>query len=167
MAYLLMSVKLITAVYGPVSPAAAGRKPKSHMSRQVLKTMNMYRRMIALGLTIVVSCLFVGCATLLAPKTHPLSLASEPQGAQVYVNGVNMGMTPVKLELKADQNYTIEFRKEGYETQSHIVNSQVGAGWVIVDVLFGLVPVIVDAATGAWNKLDQESVEAVLYKQNL
>jgi hypothetical protein len=126
----------------------------------------MLRKMIAFGLMIVVSPLFFGCATLLAPKTHPLSLASEPHGAQVFVNGVNMGSTPLRLELKADQTYTIEFRKEGYENQTHIVHSKVGAGWVIVDVLFGLVPVIVDAATGAWNKLDQESVEAVLYRQN-
>lgn len=109
--------------------------------------------------------LVTGCATLLAPKTHPLSLASEPHGAQVIVNGVNMGMTPLHLELKADQNYNIEFRKEGYEPQTHIVNSQVAAGWVILDVLFGLVPVIVDASTGAWNKLDQTAVDAVLYKQ--
>jgi hypothetical protein len=127
----------------------------------------MLRKWIAMGILVATIPLFSGCATLLAPKTHPLSLASEPQGAQVIVNGVDMGMTPLKLELKADQNFTIEFRKEGYETQTHIVNSQVGAGWVILDVLFGLVPVIVDASTGAWNKLDQESVEAVLYQQNL
>ncbi|MFO7999104.1 MAG: PEGA domain-containing protein [Bacteroidales bacterium] len=126
----------------------------------------MFRKLIALGLLLMTAPLYFGCATLLAPKTHPLSIASEPQGAQVFVNGVNMGTTPVQLNLKADQNYTIEFRKEGYEIQNHIVNSQVGAGWVIVDVLFGIVPVVVDAATGAWNKLDQESVEAVLYRQN-
>ncbi len=126
----------------------------------------MKTRLFALLMLAMASPLFFGCATLMAPKTHPLALASEPQGAQVYVNGMLMGTTPVQLDLKADKTYSIEFRKEGYDTQAHIVNSKVGAGWVIVDVMFGLVPVIVDAATGAWNKLDQTSIEAVLYQQN-
>jgi hypothetical protein len=106
------------------------------------------------------------CATLLAPKTHPLAIKSEPKGADVYVNGVKMGVTPLELNLKADKSYTIEFRKDGYETTASIVNTKVGAGWVVLDVITGLVPVIIDAATGAWNKLDQETVDAVLKKQN-
>lgn len=109
--------------------------------------------------------LITGCATLFAPKTHPLAVRSEPFGADVFVNGVRMGSTPIELSLKADKSYTIEFRKEGYQTITKIVNTKVGAGWIILDVLGGLVPVIVDVATGAWNKLDQESVNAALVKQ--
>ena len=33
----------------------------------------------------------------------------------------------------------------------------VGASWVILDVLGGLVPIIIDAATGKWNSLDRET----------
>lgn len=40
-----------------------------------------------------------------------------------------------------------------------------GAGWIVLDVLAGLVPIIVDAATGAWYGLDQDNVNAVLEKQ--
>jgi hypothetical protein len=36
---------------------------------------------------------------------------------------------------------------------------------VIVDILLGLVPVIVDAATGAWYHLDQKNIDAVLMAQ--
>ncbi|GAA5522894.1 hypothetical protein Asal01_02862 [Fodinibius salicampi] len=35
-----------------------------------------------------------------------------------------------------------------------------------LDVLGGLVPVVVDAATGAWYNLDQESINATLKEQN-
>jgi hypothetical protein len=106
-----------------------------------------------------------GCATLLGPKLHPLSASSDPVGADVYVNGFNMGLTPIQLNLSADKSYVIEFKKVGYHSVTRVVNTRVGAGWVVLDVVAGLVPVIIDAATGAWNKLDQQAVNAVLEKQ--
>ena len=115
-------------------------------------------------LTFTILC--TGCATLFAPKTHPLAISSEPRGAEVYVNGFKMGTTPVELSLKADKSYTIEYRKEGYESVSRIVNTKVGAGWIVLDVLGGFIPVIIDAATGAWKELDQDVVNAALIEQN-
>ncbi len=115
---------------------------------------------------LVLTFMISGCATLLAPSTNPLAISSEPRGVEVYVNGYNMGKTPLRLDLKADKSYTIEYRKEGYESVTRIVNNKVGAGWVILDVICGLLPVIVDAATGAWYELDQSSVNAVLVEQN-
>jgi hypothetical protein len=126
----------------------------------------MKKTIFTLLAIVALSTVFSGCATLFGPKTHPLALSSHPSGAEVYVNGFNMGTTPVQLNLKADQAYTIEFRKEGYETVTRVVNSKIGAGWVILDVLGGLIPVIVDAATGAWYKLDQDAVNAALTEQN-
>ncbi|MFZ6053340.1 PEGA domain-containing protein [Halocola ammonii] len=109
-----------------------------------------------------VSLLLSGCATLLAPSTHPLAIGSNPPSADVYVNGVKRGTTPLELEFKADQSYTIEFKKEGYETVTRVVHSEVNAGWVILDVICGLVPVIVDASTGKWNELDRSFIKADL-----
>jgi len=108
-----------------------------------------------------------GCATLFAPATHPLALSTDPPKAEVYVNGFMRGVTPLELNLKADMSYTIEFRKEGYDPVIRIVNTRIGAGWVILDVIGGLLPVVVDAATGAWNELDQDTVNAVLRKQDV
>ena len=118
------------------------------------------------SLTLLLFTALTGCATLLGPTTHPLAITSEPHGAEVYVNGFKMGNTPVELSLKADKSYTIEFRKPGYETVTRIVNTKVGAGWVILDVICGLVPVIIDAATGSWNAFDQDVVNAALIEQN-
>ncbi len=124
------------------------------------------KKLIVLSSFILVLGLLTGCATLFAPKTHPLSVSSEPREAEVFVNGFKMGVTPVELNLKADKSYTIEFRKEGYQTITRVVNTKVGAGWVVLDVLAGLVPVVIDAATGAWYQLDQDAVNAVLELQN-
>jgi len=69
------------------------------------------------------------------------------------------------LKLESKKTYTIEFKKEGYETKSYNITNHVGAGWIILDVLAGLVGVIVDAATGAWYSLDQKNVNAILENQ--
>ncbi len=109
--------------------------------------------------------IFTSCATILATKTHAVSVGSDPHGADIYVNGFKMGQTPMELSLKADKSYTIEYRKEGYESVTRIINTKVGAGWVVVDIVFGFYPVIIDAITGSWSILDQDNVNAALVKQ--
>lgn len=106
------------------------------------------------------------CATLFGKKTHELAVSSNPSGAEVFVNGFKMGITPVELNLKADKSYTIEYRLNGYENVTRVVNTKIGAGWIILDVLGGVIPVVIDAATGNWNELDQDSVNAALIRQN-
>ena len=76
-----------------------------------------------------------------------------------------MGTTPFQLAMKSSQTYTIEFRKEGYENKTVVLNNKVGAGWIILDILGGLIPVIVDAATSDWYSLDQEHITAALEAQ--
>jgi hypothetical protein len=121
--------------------------------------------------TIYISALIIafgiinGCATLFAPSTYPLAISSDPREADVYVNGFKMGVTPVELSLKPDKSYSIEFRKEGFQTITRVVNTKVGAGWVVLDVLGGIIPVLIDASTGAWHQLDQDAVNAALEKQ--
>jgi len=114
-------------------------------------------------LSIIFCC--TGCATLFGPDKHRLAVASDPDGADVFVNGFRMGETPLELNLKADQSYTIEYRKEGYRNVARVVNTSVGAGWVIPDVLGGLLPVVVDAATGNWRSLDTDMLNATLEKE--
>ncbi|MEM8585049.1 MAG: PEGA domain-containing protein [Bacteroidota bacterium] len=123
----------------------------------------MRKNLYATGLIfILVLFLSASCATLFGPQTHPLDLTTQPAGADVYVNGVNLGATPLQLNLKADQSYNIEFRKDGYKTITRTVNSRVGGGWIVLDILGGLIPIIVDAATGNWNVLDQKNIDATL-----
>ena len=105
-----------------------------------------------------------GCATILAGKQANVSFSADPEGAQVYVNGSLMGKTPVQLKLENNKDYVIEFREAGYQTKTVFLNKGIGAGWIILDVLFGLVPVIVDAATGDWNFLTTDNVKVALEK---
>lgn len=114
---------------------------------------------------LVVFLYFVGCATLFKGTTEEVNFNSSPQKARVIVNGVDMGETPVALKLETKKTYTIEFRAEGYNPKTYTITNHVGAGWIILDVLAGLVGVIIDAATGAWYSLDQKNIDAVLEKR--
>lgn len=102
------------------------------------------------------------CAALFNSGTKGVVFTSEPNGAEVFINGQPYGRTPLSLKLKQKKDYVVMFRRSGFEERSYIVNNHVGAGWVILDVLGGLVPVIIDGATGAWYSLDDSSVHGVL-----
>ncbi len=120
---------------------------------------------VVLSFVILVAYLLGGCATIFKGTSNSVNFASDPAGAEVYVNGVPRGTTPINLKLESKQTYTIEFKKEGYDTRTYTITNHVGVGWIILDIICGLVPVIVDAATGAWYELDQDAVNAILEKQ--
>jgi hypothetical protein len=105
-----------------------------------------------------------GCAAIFKGNSSKIDTNSEPKGAKVYVDGNYAGDTPIRLKLESKRTYNIEFRMEGYKTKTFNITNHVGAGWIVLDVLCGLVPVIIDAATGAWYDLDQKNIKAVLEK---
>lgn len=114
----------------------------------------------------LISFLFMtGCATLFKGTSERVNMQASPVQADVFVNGQLMGKTPLQLKLASKKEYAIEFRAEGYQPRVYNISNKVGAGWIILDVLGGLIPVIIDVATGAWYKLDQDNINAVLIKQ--
>jgi hypothetical protein len=96
--------------------------------------------------------LMSGCASVLGSKQAAFSFNSSPQQAQVFVDGSPMGETPLKVKLSNTKAHTVTFKKDGYQDVSCQLEKGTGAGWVIFDVLTGLVPVIIDAATGNWTQ---------------
>jgi hypothetical protein len=108
---------------------------------------------------------FNSCATIFKGSHEDVEFASEPSGAKVYINGEYIGKTPLEIPLLSEINYEIEFNKSGYETKKAYITSKVGAGWVILDVVGGLIPILIDAATGDWYGLSQDNVNAILEKQ--
>ncbi len=129
--------------------------------------MRMFRKFSLIAcFTAIIAFGVNGCATVFKGSTDKVSFSAKPEGTKVYVDGSMMGIAPLALELKSNRDYVIEFRNPGYETKTVRLNSSVGGGWVVLDVLFGgLIGVVVDAATGNWNVLDQDSLNAELEKQ--
>jgi hypothetical protein len=112
-----------------------------------------------------ISMLGFGCATLFKGSTDKVDFSSTPTQAEVYINGQLMGKTPLQLQLQSKHTYNIEFRIAGYQNKTVVLTNSVGGGWIVLDILGGLIPIIVDAATGDWYSLDQEHVNAALELQ--
>jgi hypothetical protein len=123
------------------------------------------KKICSLMLLICFALTFSGCAAIFKGSNSKLDATSDPAGAEVFVNGIPYGKTPVRLTLKSNATYTIEFKKEGFSTVTRNITNSVGAGWIVLDILCGLVPVIIDAATGSWYGFDQDHVNAILEKQ--
>ena len=113
-------------------------------------------------LTLLPLVALAGCASLFNNKTPSVDIASNPTDASVYVNGNYVGETPVTVDLSVRREHTITFRKEGYKDKSYQVHRSVGMGWVVLDVIGGLVGIIVDAATGDWFMLDTDHVNVIM-----
>ena len=102
------------------------------------------------------------CATILGKKMGPLAIDSDPDGADVYVNGYRMGTTPMTLQLEADKDYVIEFIKKGYKPVTRILENNVRVGWLILDILGGPIPVVVDAVSGNLYRFEVNTVNVKL-----
>lgn len=113
-----------------------------------------------LCLTLAVS--LAGCATLFKSKMKAVNFDSDPQGAEVFINGNRMGTTPMPMNFSNKKALTITFKKPGFEDKTFIVNTKIGAGWVILDCLGGFIPVIIDAVTENWYSLETDEVKVLL-----
>lgn len=107
-----------------------------------------------------VCLLLPACAALFSGSSEMVDFTSDPSGAKVYVNGVLKGRAPVRLKLQKKHTYDVEFRMAGYDPVTTAISNSVGGGWVVLDILGGLLPVVIDAATGSWYSLDQDHVNA-------
>ena len=103
-----------------------------------------------------------GCASIFKGANEDVKVESSPSGAEVVVNGQPKGTTPVTLSLESKETYDFTFKKKGYEDRHLSVGHGLGAGWVVLDVLLGIIPVVVDAVTGAWYSLDRTSISVEL-----
>ncbi len=106
------------------------------------------RYVIGIALMLSVS----GCAALFGAKQKDFDLRSQPEGADVYLDGNRLGSTPIQVKLSNLANHTFVFRKEGYKEASCTLTRGTDGGWVVLDILAGLVPVIIDAATNSWSQ---------------
>jgi len=63
-------------------------------------------------------------------KRFNATVESSPSGAEIFVDGVSMGITPKIVELKVDTKikdyFLIEFRKDGYDREEYLLDTNGG-----------------------------------------
>ena len=108
-----------------------------------------------------------GCASIVSDSKYPVSINSNPSGANFLIkdkNGmvVHSGKTPEVVLLKAgagyfsSATYSVYFKKKGYGDVTRVLDTELD-GWYIGNILFGGIIgfLIVDPITGAMWKLPE------------
>ena len=106
---------------------------------------------------------FSSCATMFSGSTAEVRIASDPTGARITIDGVDMGTTPQVVSLSKKSSHIVQISKDGYNTQTVSVQKNLGIGWLVLDLFTSLIGTAVDAATGNWNTLDPDAIAVTLY----
>jgi hypothetical protein len=122
----------------------------------------MKKLFLLTAVAVLLSGFLSGCALLFKGDSARVTFNSNPQGASVLIDGNAIGLTPTEALLKTNRSYTITFRLAGQQERTYILNNRVGALWIVLDVLGGLFPLIIDAATGAWYEFDETNINVSL-----
>ena len=112
---------------------------------------------LPVAIVIIASLLLSSCALVFKGEESSVNFDTKPAGAEVLINGVSYGTTPVDVKLKSDTTYKVTLR-QGDQEHTVMLTNNIGTLWIVLDVLTGLVPLIVDAATGAWYNLEPGQV---------
>jgi hypothetical protein len=111
------------------------------------------RSLILVGVVLACS----GCAAIMGSSEKTFDLQSAPSGADVYLDGNRIGTTPARVKLDNHKTHTFVYKRNGFKDGSCTLAKGTGAGWVIFDVISGLVPIIIDAATNSWTQTQGSS----------
>ena len=91
----------------------------------------------------------VSCATLFSGTSNSIHFQSEPSGARIYIDGIEMGRTPAHVTVtKSLSGRYVTLELDGYETRQFKLQQE----FDVVSILnvFGLgLGFVIDAATGA------------------
>ncbi len=109
-----------------------------------MKTVVLLSAVMALG----------ACATVTRGTKEVFVVESDPPGAEVSMsNGMSCNATPCSFKVPRKETLVVEVSKEGYDSSSYTVQTQVSGGGgaaMAGNVLVGgLIGVGVDAASGA------------------
>ena len=102
--------------------------------RPTLKNMRTIRFLLFLILMSVL--LSPNCATLTQKSTQRIPVTSSPAGANVSVNGVRKGVTPLQVKVPKNRTGVIRIESPGYNPMEIRIR-RTGAYFLISDVLLG------------------------------
>lgn len=105
-------------------------------------------RAVGLMATFGVVAFCCGCATLASPTSvQRVPVTSDPSGAELFVDGDLVGVTPVTVELsRRDSEVSLRMEKDGFVPEEFRVE-RVLSRWLLLDVVTIMIPYIRDLGT--------------------
>ena len=76
------------------------------------------------------------CATIIHGMRQEVGISSSPTGAEVWVDNVKMGETPVVAKLRRKDTHTVKLLMPGYQAYETTITRSV-SGWVWGNIAIG------------------------------
>lgn len=98
----------------------------------------------------IIIAMLSGCATIISGTSDEISFSSNADPVKVYIDGLHVGTTPLKVNVdkKAGEGRLARFEKDGYETQEFNLRNKID--WIIVsDISSIIVSGGIDVLSGA------------------
>ena len=110
---------------------------------------------IAMVLTMMLSS---SCASIISGSKRKVLFETDPPRAKVFVNGMEKGITPVQLKVKAEDR--IDFKLGDYQEKIVVMDSKFN----LVAILngFSIIGWGIDAITGSLKRVDTKYVKVTL-----
>ena len=128
----------------------------------------------AILLLSITSLLHTNCATIVSKSSYPVSITTNPRGAQLSITDkkgkeIFKGITPATIKLKSGAGYfsraeyQVKLSAPGYQENIIPITFKLN-GWYFGNILLGglIGMLIIDPASGAMWRLDKEFTE--IYK---
>ena len=113
----------------------------------------------------VAALLSTGCASIMHGTSQDVGISSSPTNANVTVDKVAQGQTPVVAKLSRKDNHIVRLELDGYAPAEMTLTRSV-SGWVWGNVVFGgLIGLAVDAISGGLYKLTPAQLQGTLARQ--
>lgn len=122
----------------------------------------MKRTAATLFALLIAGTILPGCATIFTGTHDDVTFNSEPEGARVFIDGIERGRTPTTIGVSrsAFNDTEVTLRMDGYEDRTFLLDKSFNA--VSILNLFGLLGWAVDFATGAVMKYDPKGYDITL-----
>ena len=109
--------------------------------------------MLTLASTIIIN----GCATIFTGDKDSINFTSNPSGAKIVLDGLDIGKTPATLEIKRSgfKDKEITLKLDGYEDRTFLLQKEFNA--IAILNFAGILGWFVDFATGSVMKYSDKS----------
>jgi|AntAceMinimDraft_17_1070374.scaffolds.fasta_scaffold50026_1 hypothetical protein len=115
-------------------------------------------KILKLGLIVIIAISLNSCAIMFNGVKQNVSVTSMTSGSKIYIDGNLEGTDAVSVKLRRKDNHTVIVKKDGCETKTVQIDTNVQAGWIVFDALFNWFAFLTDAPTGAWKGFDKTKI---------
>ena len=116
------------------------------------------KRNIQIVLSFILILSQIGCATVVSGQYQDVYIRSNPTGADVSIDGMRSGRTPMVTSLERKKRHVVKVSKPGYETVTRATTRGFN-WWFLGNLIFGgLVGLVVDPITGAIYEVNPDVV---------